>query len=82
MIPGQYDLVGTGFTKVHKTTTAASNELCLLASGAYGPNSTLTDGQLLHATGTDAIENGPISKGSPYARKSNSSVMPGSSGRS
>ncbi len=52
---GHYDLVGNSFTKVHKTTTAASNELCLLASGSYGPNATLTDGQLLHATGTDGI---------------------------
>lgn len=48
---GHYDLVGSTFTKVHKTTSAA--QLCLLASGAYGVASTLQTGAQAHATGTD-----------------------------
>lgn len=48
---GQYDLVGHSYTKVHQTTT--SNELCLLASGAWGTGQTLTGGAMAHATGTD-----------------------------
>ena len=49
---GQYDLVGTGYSKVHATTT--SNELCLLASGSWrGSQSVLKSGHLCHATGTD-----------------------------
>jgi len=51
---GQYDLVGTSFTKVHKTFTVASNELCLLASGAYQGTGNLVNAGLMHATGTDA----------------------------
>lgn len=51
---GQYDLVGTSFTKVHKTTVAASNELCIVASGAYGSSGNFTNGAVMHATGTDA----------------------------
>lgn len=48
---GQYDLVGTSFTKVHKTFT--SNELSLLASGAYQGSGAFTGGAVMHATGTD-----------------------------
>jgi len=48
---GQYDLIGQSFTKVHETTTG--NELALLASGAWGPNTTFTAASLMHATGTD-----------------------------
>jgi len=48
---GMYDLVGTGYSKVHATST--SNEVCLLASGAYAGNATLQGGSNCHATGTD-----------------------------
>lgn len=48
---GQYDLVGTSFTRVHETTQG--NELTLLASGAFAGGATLVDGATLHATGTD-----------------------------
>ena len=50
---GQYDLVGQFFSKVHKTTTAANNELCLLASGAYAGTTLLQGAALLFATGVD-----------------------------
>ena len=48
---GQYDLVGSTFSKVHATTTG--NELALLASGSWGVGQTLTGGASMHATGTD-----------------------------
>lgn len=48
---GQYDLVGATFSKVHKNTSG--NELALLASGAFGNNTTLTGGAKMFATGTD-----------------------------
>ena len=38
-VGGQYDLVGTTYSKVHSTTTG--NELCLLASGAFQGSNTL-----------------------------------------
>lgn len=49
---GQYDLVGHSFSKVHKTTT--SNELALVASGAYAGTGNFSNGSLMFATGTDA----------------------------
>jgi hypothetical protein len=48
---GQYDLVGSTYSKVHQTTTGA--ELCLLASGAWVGGTTLTGGAKAFATGTD-----------------------------
>lgn len=48
---GQYDLVGSTYTKVHATTTG--DELAVLASGSWGTGQTLTGGALMHATGTD-----------------------------
>jgi hypothetical protein len=51
---GQYDLVGTSFSRVHAQTAAASNQLCLVASGAYGSSQSFTNGAVMHATGTDA----------------------------
>jgi len=48
---GMYDLVGTGYTKVHSTASASSWQL--LASGAYQGSTTLQDGKTLHATGSD-----------------------------
>jgi len=50
-VGGQYDLVGTTYTKVHKTATGAN--LTLLASGAYNASSTLQNGGTLWATGSD-----------------------------
>jgi hypothetical protein len=50
-VGGNYDLVGSSYSKVHKATTSA--ELCLHASGAWGVGSTLTGGAFAHATGTD-----------------------------
>jgi hypothetical protein len=50
---GQYDLIGQSFTKVHKQTVAASNELALVASGAYQGSGNFTNGAVMHATGTD-----------------------------
>jgi len=51
-VGGQYDLVGTTYTKVHQT--AVGSEFALLASGAYNGGSTLTDGANLALTGSDA----------------------------
>jgi len=52
---GQYDLVGTGYTKVHKST---SGKLEVVASGAFNSagvaQGTLTRGALMVATGSDA----------------------------
>lgn len=50
---GQYDLVGTSYSKVHKTAAVT-----LLASGAFHTSagvssSTLVSGQVAYATGTD-----------------------------
>ena len=50
-VGGQYDLVGTTYTKVHKTAVGAN--LTLLASGAYNTSSTLQGGARLWATGSD-----------------------------
>jgi len=51
-VGGQYDLVGTTYTKVHQT--AVGSEFALLASGAYNGGATLTDGANLALTGSDA----------------------------
>jgi len=48
---GQYDLVGTAFSKVH--TTSSGSGLTVLFRGAFGANSSLTNGLLAHATGSD-----------------------------
>jgi hypothetical protein len=50
-VGGQYDLVGTTFSKVHQTT--AGSELTMLASGSWGTGTTLVDGAVAHPTGTD-----------------------------
>ena len=54
-IGGQYDLAGSGYSRVQKTTGTG---LTMHASGAYGGKSTITAGTVaapvaLHATGTD-----------------------------
>ena len=46
---GQYDLVGTTFTKVHKTSTA----LVGAARGAFAGGTSMVAGSKCHATGTD-----------------------------
>ena len=46
---GQYDLVGTSYSKVHTTSVPAT----LLASGAYRDGTTITTGVTAFATGTD-----------------------------
>ncbi len=48
---GQYDLVGTSFTKVH--TTSSGSGLTVLFRGAFGGTSALTAGSVAHATGSD-----------------------------
>jgi hypothetical protein len=48
-VGGQYDLVGTGFTKLHKS---GSVTLAAGASGSFGDGTTLADGQLV-SSGTD-----------------------------
>jgi len=53
---GQYNLAGSGYSRVHVSTTAY-NVQDLLASGAYGGTNTFQTGpttaRFLHATGTD-----------------------------
>jgi len=46
---GQYDLVGSSYSKVHTTTVPTA----LIASGAWRAGGTLTDGVTAFATGTD-----------------------------
>ena len=46
---GQYDLAGSGYSRVHKVAATVS----LLASGAYGGTNTFSNAKVLHATGTD-----------------------------
>jgi hypothetical protein len=70
-VGGQYDLVGSGFSRVHLQTAAVT----LLASGAFGGTTTFSNGKVLHATGTDgkllgfdpqvadAIETNPVPGG-------------------
>ena len=53
-VGGQYDLVGTSYSRVHDTLGSTSGDrLLLLASGAYNDGSTLEDGAHLMATGSD-----------------------------
>jgi hypothetical protein len=47
-VGGQYDLAGSGFSRVHARSSAT-----LLASGAFGGTSTFSNARVLHATGTD-----------------------------
>jgi len=54
-IGGQYNLAGSGYSKVH-VSTANMNFSNLVASGAYGGTSTFVSqvaGEFLHATGSD-----------------------------
>lgn len=51
-VGGQYDLVGIGFSKVHKQASTGG-ETSLLASGAFRGATTLTAGVSMFATGTD-----------------------------
>lgn len=46
---GQYDLAGSGFSRVHDQAAGVT----LLASGAYAGTTTFTEGATLHATGAD-----------------------------
>lgn len=48
-IGGQYDLVGSGFSRVH----AQTGNVTLLASGAFGGTTSFSAGAVLHATGAD-----------------------------
>ncbi len=48
-VGGQYDLVGSGYSRVHAQTGAPT----LLASGAFGGTTTFTVSSVLHATGAD-----------------------------
>jgi len=47
-VGGQYDLAGSGYSRVFGTCTAT-----LLASGAFGGTTTFSNANVLHATGTD-----------------------------
>lgn len=48
-VGGQYDLVGSGFSRVHKQAAGVT----LLASGAFGGSGTFSNSKVLFATGTD-----------------------------
>jgi hypothetical protein len=48
-VGGQYDLAGSGFSRVHKTATSVT----LLASGAFAGTTTFSSAETLHATGAD-----------------------------
>jgi len=53
-VGGQYDLVGTSYTRVHETLgTSSGDQLLLLASGAMNDGTTITSGKHLMATGSD-----------------------------
>lgn len=47
-VGGQYDLVGSGFSRVH-----SGSVVTLLASGAFGGTTTFANTRVLHATGAD-----------------------------
>jgi len=49
-VGGQYDLVGSGYSRVYKTSAA----LTLITSGAYGNGSSFSNARSLVATGSDA----------------------------
>jgi hypothetical protein len=51
-VGGQYDLAGSGYSRVHKTFAVAAGA-DLLASGAFASASTLTAGSNAFATGSD-----------------------------
>jgi len=72
-IGGQYDLAGSGYSRVWELQTA----LTLLDSGAFGGTTTLTNAKNLFATGTD----GKLLQFDPQIVKSieNNSGGPGSS---
>ena len=48
-VGGQYDLVGSGFSRVHNQAAG----VVLLASGGYGGTSTFSSGKVIFATGSD-----------------------------
>lgn len=48
-VGGQYDLAGSGFSRVHAQSVAVT----VLASGSYAGSGAWTAGDTLHATGTD-----------------------------
>ena len=48
-VGGQYDLAGSGYSRIHKTAASVT----VTNSGSYGGAGTWTVGQVLHATGTD-----------------------------
>jgi hypothetical protein len=50
-VGGQYDLVGTSYTKVHSSSGLPTAHM--IASGAFQGNATLQTGAKCHATGTD-----------------------------
>jgi len=53
-VGGQYDLVGTAYTRVNpQFGQTSTNRLTLLASGAYDGGSALAGGAYLQATGSD-----------------------------
>jgi hypothetical protein len=70
-VGGQYDLAGSGFSRVHNQAAG----VVLLASGAYGGTGTFSSARVLFATGTDgklisfdpqvsdAIETNPVPGG-------------------
>ena len=72
-VGGQYNLAGSGYSRVYGTTAAVT----ILASGSYGPDNSWTTGGALVATGTDgkllqfdpqvttAIENNSAGAGEP-----------------
>jgi len=49
-VGGQYDLAGSGYSRVYETSAAVT----LLASGAFGNTTTMAAGLALAATGSDA----------------------------
>ena len=51
-VGGQYNLAGSGYSRVY-SSVALDAAADLLASGAFGPNSTLTAGTTAFATGSD-----------------------------
>jgi hypothetical protein len=51
-VGGQYNLAGSGYSRVY-SSVALNAAADLLASGAFGPNSTLTAGTTAFATGSD-----------------------------
>ena len=51
-VGGQYDLAGSGYSRVYKTFAVAS-AADLLTSGAFGSNNQVTKGQQAFATGSD-----------------------------